>query len=174
LNRLNVIIIRLHCSSLSFSKKFFESYPTFSVLTNLTSSSSSKARTATAATTATTATSAKAKATTATTATSAKAKATTTAAVATSTAAKAAATATKRKPTEEPTENPPYLLPSYAQRQRVGNPTTSFHNTLPNSEGARNRVDRRKTYAGAHPIHVNNNTSETVPPTLQAQNAATG
>ena len=150
-------------------------YPTFSVLTNLTSSSSSKARTATAATTATTATSAKAKATTATTATSAKAKATTTAAVATSTAAKAAATATKRKPTEEPTENPPYLLPSYAQRQRVGK-TLPHPSTTPckNSEGARNRVDRRKTYAGAHPIHVNNNTSETVPPTLQAQNAATG
>ena len=78
------------------------------IVTNLTSSSSSKARTATAATTAISATSAKAKATTAT---SAKAKATTTAGVATSTAAKAAAT-TKRKPTEEPTENPPtYFFP---------------------------------------------------------------
>ena len=141
-----------------------------SVLTNLTSSSSSKARTARAATTATSATSAtSAKATTATTATSAtsaKAKATTTAAVATSTAATQAAATTKRKPTEK-NWTPPHLLPSYAQHQRVGK-------TLPHSEGARNRVDRRKTYAGAHPIHVNNNTSETVPPTLQAQNAATG
>ena len=103
------------------------------VLTNLTSSSSSKARTATAATTATTATTAKAKATTAT---SAKAKATTTAAVATSTAATQAEATTKRKPTEK-NWTPPHLLPSYAQRQRVGNPTTSFHINLPNSEGAR-------------------------------------
>ena len=87
---------------------------------------------------------------------------------------------TNWRTTEEPTENPPtYILPlPRLQCQRVKNsppPTYILPLHPANSEGARNRVDRRKTYAGAHPIHVNNNTSESsVPPTLQAQNAATG